>query len=285
MSPMQESERSPPPFDAPRDSLVTVPPLPNSFDLVNEICRDFSKEWDRGRPDFASKLSQVALEDRPTLLRNLLEFEVRRRREKGETPSIQEYIARAPEFEGLIRRVFLDASTVSLVAIREPPPGDSPTGAPAASRLGDYRLVRELGRGGMGAVFEAVHLGRGYRVALKTLPAVSGDSLHRFKREFRVLSDVTHPNLVGLHTLENDGGQWFITLDLLDGCDFLSHVRPGGRMDESRLRADLGQLMTGLMALHGRGIVHRDLKPGNVMVTTEGTWRRFPSIFVKPTCS
>ena len=242
----------------------------NSFDQINEICRSFAKAWEVGGADLVSFHSQVSPDLQPALLRNLLELEVRKRRKNGESPSAQEYVARLPGSEGLIRRVFLDTSGVSLAAAHEPQMIDRSGNAPAASRLGEYRLVRELGRGGMGGVFEAVHLGQGFRVALKTLPAVSGDSLHRFKREFRVLSDVTHPNLVGLHTLENDGGQWFITLDLLEGCDFLAYVRPGGNLDETRLRSGLGQLVTGLMALHSRGVVHRDLKPGNVMVSTEG---------------
>src|SRR5262249_41072246 len=94
--------------------------------------------------------------------------------------------------------------------------------------------------------------------------------LHRFKREFRALADVNHPNLIGLHTLEADGGQWFFTMDLLAGTNFLSHVRPGGVVDEGRLRAALAQVVTGVMALHARGVIHRDLKPTNVLVTDEG---------------
>ena len=104
-----------------------------------------------------------------------------------------------------------------------------------ASRLGDYRLIRELGRGGMGVVFEAVHLVRGDRVALKLLPDVDGARLYRFKREFRSAADISHPNLIGLHSLESDGAQWFFTMDLLQGVDFLQYVRPGGRLDEARL--------------------------------------------------
>ncbi len=203
-------------------------------------------------------------------MRNLIEIEVRCRRKKGELPAAAEYIAQLPDEERLIRRVFFDASSLSVSGHQNHTPDDTFLPSPAASRLGEYRLVRELGRGGMGAVFEAIHLRHGYRVALKTLPAVSGESLHRFKREFRVLSDVTHPNLIGLRTLESDGGQWFITLDLLEGVDFLTYVRPQGRLDEARLRACFGQLVTGLMALHSRSVVHRDLKPGNVMVTNAG---------------
>jgi serine/threonine protein kinase/tetratricopeptide (TPR) repeat protein len=242
-----------------------------SFEKIDSLCRTFSFELEKGAPELRGYLVQVAKDDQPTLLKNLLEYEVRNRRKAGQFPTAQEYIQLLPEFEGLIRRVFFDASSASLASIVESDVDETKLhAAPVASRLGDYRLIRELGRGGMGTVFEAVHLVRGHRVALKTLPAVSGESLHRFKREFRVLSDVTHPNLVGLQTLENDGGQWFITLDLLDGSDFLSFVRPSGNLDTSRLRSALGQLAAGLMALHARGIVHRDLKPGNVMVTSQG---------------
>ena len=121
----------------------------------------------------------------------------------------------------------------------------------------------------MGVVFEAVHVIRGNRVALKLLPQVDGARLYRFKREFRSAADISHPNLIGLHSLESDGAQWFFTMDLVEGVDFLEYVRPGGRLDETRLRSALSQLVMGVMALHGHHIIHRDLKPSNVMVTPE----------------
>lgn len=249
-----------------------VPPSEslNSFERVSQICAGFRRAWDEGRPDLVEWLSLVIGEERASLLRNLLEIDIRCRRRSGESPSALDYVVRLPDEEKLIRRVFLDASSLSISAIHDQTPGETFIPGPPAARLGEYRLVRELGRGGMGAVFEAVHMRHGYRVAIKTLPAVSGESLHRFKREFRVLADVVHPNLVGLRTLESDGGQWFITLDLLEGLDFLSYVRPNDRLDATRLRACFGQLVTGLMALHSRGVVHRDLKPGNVLVTGAG---------------
>jgi eukaryotic-like serine/threonine-protein kinase len=242
------------------------------FEQVVSLCEDFTGEWRPSRrPSIPSYLARVADDARGTLLHNLLRYEILRRRSEGECPRAEEYILHLPRFAALVRQVFLESS-ISFARspdCKEPP--DTAFSRPlGANRLGDYRLVREVGRGGMGMVFEAIHVTRGNRVALKVLPTVDGDSLHRFKREFRALADVTHPNLVGLRTLESDGAQWFITLDLLDGCDFLSYVRPGGRMDEGRLRYALAQMAGGVMALHARDVVHRDLKPGNVMVTVSG---------------
>ena len=130
-----------------------------------------------------------------------------------------------------------------------------------------FEILRPLGHGGMGVVYEALDRQRGVRVALKTLQRVSADGLLRFKTEFRALEDVHHPNLVRFGELLEDRGQWWLTMELVEGAPFLDHVRPGGRLDERRLRAALPQLAAGLSALHAHGLVHRDVKPHNVLVT------------------
>ena len=146
-------------------------------------------------------------------------------------------------------------------------------------RIGEYELVRELGRGGFGIVYEAKHLRRGDRLALKTLPPnledqsnpiQNAERLHKFRREFRSLAEINHPNLIGMQTLEVADGQWFFTMDLVEGVDFLEYVRPNGTLDEPRLRKALSQMVRGIAALHDRGIVHRDLKPSNVLVSHDG---------------
>jgi len=135
-----------------------------------------------------------------------------------------------------------------------------------------FELVRRLGRGGMGAVFEALDRERGVPVALKTLTTRDPDSLLRFKREFRAVQALHHPNLVSLGELFEHEGVWFFTMELVHGVDLLRHLRTGprgGTFDQARLRAAFHQLALGLAALHRHGHLHRDIKPSNVLVTPE----------------
>jgi serine/threonine protein kinase len=88
-----------------------------------------------------------------------------------------------------------------------------------------FKLLRMLGEGGMGVVYEALDTERGQKVALKTLRAFSADSLFRFKREFRALQALHHPNLVNLGELIEEGGQWFFTMEHVVGANFVKYVR------------------------------------------------------------
>jgi hypothetical protein len=146
----------------------------------------------------------------------------------------------------------------------------------ALKQLGEsarFRIVRKLGEGGMGAVYEAEDRERGQRVAIKTLVRGDAVGLMRFKHEFRALQDLEHPNLVRLGELHEADGEWFLTMELVPGTDLLTYVQEGARglpYDEARLRAVFQQLAVGLRALHVAGKVHRDIKPSNVRVTPEG---------------
>ena len=88
-----------------------------------------------------------------------------------------------------------------------------------------FTLIRELGSGGMGTVFEAEDRLRSSRVALKTLNRLDPDDLYRFKKEFRSLQNLSHPNLVVLYELISEDGHWFFTMELVNGVDFLKYVR------------------------------------------------------------
>ena len=101
------------------------------------------------------------------------------------------------------------------------------SGVPLPERLGDYLLLNPIGSGGMGIVYRAFDEKRGVSVALKTLKCADATAILRFKKEFRALADVSHPNLVALHELATEGPIWFFTMELIEGVDFLTFVRSG----------------------------------------------------------
>jgi eukaryotic-like serine/threonine-protein kinase len=126
-----------------------------------------------------------------------------------------------------------------------------------------FQVVRQLGMGGMGVVYEAIDLERGEKIALKTLRNVDSNAILLLKQEFRALGNLLHPNLIRLGELFESRGSWFFTMELIKGQELMPWLRGG---DSARLRDTLTQLVTGLGALHDAGRVHRDVKPSNVLV-------------------
>jgi eukaryotic-like serine/threonine-protein kinase len=133
-----------------------------------------------------------------------------------------------------------------------------------------FAIHRKVGSGAFGNVYDVHDRERDMRVALKTLERMDAMSVYRFKREFRELSDIVHPNLVRLHELFCVEGRWFFTMDLVEGATLLEYLRRGAEISECELRCCVAQLVAGVGALHRAGKLHRDLKPLNVIVGREG---------------
>ncbi|HKP59060.1 MAG TPA: protein kinase [Polyangiales bacterium] len=148
--------------------------------------------------------------------------------------------------------------------IDELPPG-------AALVAGRYELLREIGAGGVGNVYLARDRQTRETVALKQLTRADAKSVLRFKREFRSVAHVQHPNLVKLYDLECEpNGIWFLTMEYVPGIDLVSHLRPDDEpADIARVLETFRQVARGVHALHANGMLHRDLKPSNVLVAGE----------------
>jgi hypothetical protein len=138
-----------------------------------------------------------------------------------------------------------------------------------------FRVLRQLGEGGMGVVYEVEDRDRdSQRVALKTLKTPDPESLYRLKWEFRSLAGIRHPSILQLHELIVEGERCFLTMELVEGVDLVAWVASGSALPPeeryARLRSIFDQLVQAVVALHQSGKVHRDIKPANVLVTPEG---------------
>ncbi len=143
-------------------------------------------------------------------------------------------------------------------------PGGEPDSSPR------FDVVRPLGQGGMGVVYEAIDHAMNAHVAVKLLPESNARGVLLFKREFRSLARIVHPYLVALYELIAHEGDWCFTMELVDGVDFTEWARPNGVLDVARTVVATRQLVEGLAYLHARGVIHRDVKPSNVLVTHSG---------------
>jgi eukaryotic-like serine/threonine-protein kinase len=137
---------------------------------------------------------------------------------------------------------------------------------------GRFRIDRQLGQGGMGAVYAATNLSLGRPVALKVLlthVALREDSLRRFLREARASAAIRHPNVIEiLDVIQDEGGVPAIVMELLTGRSLAEHIH-GRRVPLDEIASLLVPVCSGVGTAHARGIVHRDLKPENIFLANE----------------
>jgi len=138
--------------------------------------------------------------------------------------------------------------------------------------ISHYRIIRRLGSGGMGVVYEAEDINLGRHVALKFLSKeFQGEpqALERFLREARAASALNHRNICTIHEIANDNGEQFMSMELLEGKSLDQQI--GGQPVKVATLVKYGiQIADALDAAHSRGIVHRDIKPANIFVTDKG---------------
>jgi WD40 repeat protein len=153
------------------------------------------------------------------------------------------------------------------------PSTDADSGRPAAGppplpAVPGYEVLGELGRGGMGVVYQARHLGLGRPVALKMVLAgayAGPDELQRFRAEAEVAARLQHPNLVTVHEVGSYQGQPYFTLEYMGGGS-LARCLAGQPLPPREAAALVAELAAGIAYAHGQGVIHRDLKPANILL-------------------
>ena len=145
-------------------------------------------------------------------------------------------------------------------------------GLPAGAQIGPYRVLQEIGRGGMGVVYLAEDSRLGRRVALKALPPVVGldpDFRQRLRREARAAATISHPNVATVYALEEIDAHLFIASEYVAGETLRERI-VRGPIEPAPARVIAVQIASALHAAHEAGVVHRDLKPENVLIATTG---------------
>jgi len=155
----------------------------------------------------------------------------------------------------------------------------TPGGTAAASydKIGKYEIVREMGRGAMGIVYEATDPYIGRKVAIKTIrfdvltqPAEQDEAQKRFMREARSAGILSHPNIVTIYDVGEDQGLTYIAMEYIDGESLESMIAARRRLTLEEIIYLVAQLGDGLDYAHRNGIVHRDIKPANILIDIEG---------------
>jgi serine/threonine protein kinase len=142
----------------------------------------------------------------------------------------------------------------------------------AGQQLLQYRLIEQIGEGGMGVVWKALDTSLDREVAIKLLPSeftADPERLARFEREAKLLASLNHPNIAAIHGLHESDGTKFLAMELVAGEDLSVRLKRGALTVERTLRVG-AEVAAALEVAHAQGVVHRDLKPANIVVTPEG---------------
>lgn len=276
----------------------SCPPSRPVSRAVDQACDAFEAAW--RRPKIESYLATVSESERADLLRELLVVELELRRGVGESPTPEDYTSRFPGRADVVAAAFRDWADLLADNVSEAEACADDAGAPFLSpdqfphsggnggagrandtavdslpgglKLGNYEVLGELGRGGMGVVYKARQVGLNRVVALKmVLPgAQPAEGLARFRAEAEAVAQLSHPHIVQIFEIGEHQGRPFFCQEFCCGGSLANRLR-GTPLPPAEAAGLVEALARAVQHAHERGIVHRDLKPSNVLLTADGT--------------
>ena len=262
----------------PHDELSSIPLSQVQRD--DRVCDQFEAAWKAGpRPRIDDFLSEVPPAEWPDLLRELLILDLDYRRQLGESPTLEEYRAEYPALE-LDRFANLFAETSQPVpsslagATVQFTPSDTQLDGqlPRIRYLGDYELLEEIARGGMGVVYKARQLSLNRIVAVKMILAgqLATKADHdRFHAEAQAAALLDHPNIVPIFEVGEHEGQHYFSMGYVDGQSLAARLAEGPLppKEAAELVATVAEAVE---YAHRQGVIHRDIKPSNILIDSKG---------------
>jgi serine/threonine protein kinase/Tfp pilus assembly protein PilF len=256
----------------------------NDVDQVTFMCLDQRRHWHRGErmlvEEYLAKQPEPLAD--PDAILDLIYNEIVLREAAGETPQVEEYLTRFPQFRTELQRQFeihgalLDSDLMLTSEVeRDGSSSDEYQCGAAALRLPGYRILRELGRGGMGVVYEAYQIRLKRAVALKMILAgayASPKELARFRVEAEAVARLQHPHIVQIHEVGEYSGFPYFSLELIDGQSLDKKIagRPQPPTDSAQLVETLAHAVH---HAHQHNVIHRDLKPANILLQKKSAIR------------
>jgi hypothetical protein len=241
---------------------------------IDAVCERFERAWRGGvRPRLEAYRTLVPPDEQVILFAELLHVEIEFRRRGGEVPSAEEYFTRFPDRQDVIRAVFYVPVPFETAAGGSGPPLTVPTasGAKTPPEVPGYEVREEIGRGGMGVVYKALHKKLNRLVALKfVLTGPDGPERHRerFRREAELVAHLRHPNIIQIYDVGEADGQVYLALEYADGGNLRDRL--SGPLEPRAAVQMMEPLARALQHAHRRGVIHRDVKPANVLLTVGG---------------
>src|SRR5580704_7647962 len=198
--------------------------------------------------------------------------------ERGEVPDRAGLLVRHADIAQELSAFFADhdrfqRAAAPLADALTLPPGESssPSRAPKVAYFGDYELLEEIARGGMGVVYKARQMSLNRPVALKMILAgewATPEARQRFRAEAEAAANLQHPNIVAIHEVGEHEGQQYFSMDFVVGKNLAELVR-GDPLSAERAALYVKTIAEAVHFAHQRGILHRDLKPQNVLIDAE----------------
>lgn len=245
-------------------------PIPRAahWKQLDQLCDEFESQWEAGsRPSVAEFLLQTPEPIRSRAFHDLLLIEIDHRRELGERPAVGEYVERYPDSVNEVCLLFeqlldtqVNAETMGMAEVS--------ANLALPNPFGDYELIEEIARGGMGAVFKARQKSLDRLVALKVILAgafASKEHVDRFSVEARAAAKLRHSGIVAVYEFGQVGRQHYFSMEYVEGAN-LSTICNGKPIDGVRAAGYLKAVAEAVHYAHEQGVLHRDIKPANILI-------------------